>query len=81
MRKGKPLYIPLTYLALYSNSNSFSINEHILPTISEYMKLAIFKPNLCVIYMQYVYALKKKLFILILYFYDQLWIHGTKRSA
>ena len=81
MRKGKPLYIPLTYLALYSNSNSFSINEHILPTISEYMKLAIFKPNLCVIYMQYVYALKKKLFILILYFYDQLWIYGTKRSA
>ena len=63
MRKGKPLYIPLTYLALYSNSNSFSINEHILPTISECMKLAIFEPNLCVIYMQYVYAFKKAFYI------------------
>ena len=59
MRKGKPLYIPLTYLALYSNSNSFSINEHILPTISECIKLAIFEPNLCVIYMQYVYVFEK----------------------
>ena len=72
MRKGKPLYIPLTYLALYSNSNSFSINEHILPTISECMKLAIFEPNLCVIYMQYVYAFKKAFYIDIVFLWSTL---------